>query len=105
MWHVDPLLVNDCEISSCTIAVAKQWICKQWPLVCSGRKRHATTEELLEAVFSVRSVPRLFNEGQLPLEESLETAVKRVGGWCKMAATLVVSQLEQGVCCETVASR
>jgi hypothetical protein len=27
-----------------------------------------TTEELLEAVFSVQSVLRLYNEGQLPLE-------------------------------------
>jgi hypothetical protein len=32
--------------------------------------KHATTEELLEAVFSVRSVPRLYTGGQLPLEES-----------------------------------
>jgi hypothetical protein len=31
---------------------------------------HITIEKLLETVFSVRSVPRLYNEGQLPLEES-----------------------------------
>jgi hypothetical protein len=37
-------------------------------------------KELLEAVFSVRSVPRLYNEDQLPLEESLETGVRRIGG-------------------------
>jgi hypothetical protein len=43
---------------------------------------HTTTEEMLEAVFSVRSVPRLYNEGQLPLEKSLETAVRRRGGKC-----------------------
>jgi hypothetical protein len=43
----------------------------------------------------MRSEPRLYNEGQLPLEESLETAVRRVGGWCEMAASLVVSELEQ----------
>jgi hypothetical protein len=36
----------------------------------------ATTDELLEAVFSVWSVLRLYNEGQLPLEESLETAMR-----------------------------
>jgi hypothetical protein len=29
---------------------------------------HVTTEELLEALFSVRSLPRLYKEGQLPLE-------------------------------------
>jgi hypothetical protein len=52
---------------------------------------HATTEELLEAVVSVRSVPRLYNEGELPLEESLEMEMRRVGGWCEMAASLGVS--------------
>jgi PIN domain nuclease of toxin-antitoxin system len=52
---------------------------------------HATREELLEAVFSVWSVSGLYNEGQLPLEESLETAVRRAGGWCEMAASLGVS--------------
>jgi hypothetical protein len=47
---------------------------------------HATTE----AVFSVRPVPGLYNDGQQPLEESLETAVRR-GGWCEKAASLGVS--------------
>jgi hypothetical protein len=46
----------------------------------AGTDMHATTEELMEAMFSVRSVPRLYNEGQPPLQESLETAVRRVGG-------------------------
>jgi hypothetical protein len=54
---------------------------------------YATIEELLEALLSVRSVLRLYNEGQLPLEESFERAVRRVGGWCEMAASLGVSQL------------
>jgi hypothetical protein len=35
---------------------------------------------------SVRSVPRLFNEDELPLLESPETAVRRV--WCEVAASL-----------------
>jgi hypothetical protein len=30
---------------------------------------HATIEEILEAVFFVRSLPRLYNEDQLPLKE------------------------------------
>jgi hypothetical protein len=51
---------------------------------------HETIEELLEAVFSVRSVPRLYNEDQLPLRGSLETAVRRAGGWCELAASLGV---------------
>jgi hypothetical protein len=33
------------------------------------RDTHATIEELLEAVFSVRSVPRLYNEDQLPIDK------------------------------------
>jgi hypothetical protein len=37
---------------------------------------HATIEELFEAVFSVRPVPRLYNEGQLPLEESWDRSEK-----------------------------
>jgi hypothetical protein len=52
---------------------------------------HATTEELLEAMFSVRSVPRLQNKEQLRLRESLETAVTKVGGECEIAASLGVS--------------
>jgi hypothetical protein len=36
----------------------------------SSTDTHATIEELLEAVFSVRSILRLYNKGQLPLEES-----------------------------------
>jgi hypothetical protein len=55
---------------------------------------HATIEELLEAVFSVQSVTRLYNEGQLPLEESLETTVRRVGGWCEMATSLGISGVQ-----------
>jgi hypothetical protein len=51
---------------------------------------HETTE-MLEAVFSVRSMPKLYIERQLPLED-FETAVGRVGGWCYMAASLGVSR-------------
>jgi hypothetical protein len=56
----------------------------------------ATRKELPEAVFSMRSVPRLYNEEQLRLRERLETAVRLVGGWCEMDASL-------GISCETVA--
>jgi hypothetical protein len=51
---------------------------------------HATIEKLLGEVFSVQSVPGLCNEEQLRFRESLETAVRRVGGWCEMAASLEV---------------
>jgi hypothetical protein len=62
-------------------------------------------EELLGEVFSIRFVPRLYIEEQLQLQGNLETAMRRVGGWCEMAVVLEVSQLEQLVNCRTVASR
>jgi hypothetical protein len=52
------------------------------------RDTHATIEELLEAVFSMLSVPSLYNEDQLPLRESSENAVRRVAGSGEMAASL-----------------
>jgi hypothetical protein len=54
----------------------------------------ATTEEVSEVVFSVRSFPGLYNEGQLSLEESLETPVRRGGGWCEMAVSLGLRQFK-----------
>jgi hypothetical protein len=39
----------------------------------------------------MRSVPRLYNEKQLRLLESLETAVRKVGGWCEMTGSLGIS--------------
>jgi hypothetical protein len=54
--------------------------------------RDATIEELFGEVFSMWSVPRLYNKEQLRLRERLETAVRRVGGWCEMAASLRVSE-------------
>jgi hypothetical protein len=48
---------------------------------------HPSIRELLEAVFSVTSVPRLYKEDQLPLRKSLETAVRR-RVWCGMAVSL-----------------
>jgi hypothetical protein len=56
----------------------------------AARETHGTIEELLEVMFSERSMPMLHNKGQLPLEDSLESAVRRVGGWCEMAASLEV---------------
>jgi hypothetical protein len=39
------------------------------------------------------------------LGESLERAMRRVGGWCEIAASLGIIQLENWVSCGTVASR
>jgi hypothetical protein len=43
---------------------------------------------MLETVFSVRPVPKLYNENQRQLRDSLETTVGTVAGWREMAATL-----------------
>jgi hypothetical protein len=43
---------------------------------------------VMEETFSVPSIPGLYNEDQLPLQESPEMAVRRVGDWCEMAASL-----------------
>jgi hypothetical protein len=43
---------------------------------------------MLKETSSVRSVPGLYNEDQLPLRDSLETAVTKAGGWCKMGVSL-----------------
>jgi hypothetical protein len=43
-------------------------------------------EELLEEVFSVGFVPNI--KDKLTLQESPDTAVRRVGDWCEMAASL-----------------
>jgi hypothetical protein len=44
---------------------------------------YATIKELLEVVFSVLSVLRLYNEEQLPLRDSLESVVSE----CSLQAT------------------
>jgi hypothetical protein len=49
---------------------------------------HVTIKKLLEAVFSVRPLLRLHNEGQQPLllsrEGVLRRQVRRIGGWREM---------------------
>jgi hypothetical protein len=80
--HRQPLLGN----GSANTPLARQWPTSR--LVIAETDTHARIEELLGAVISVRPVPRLYNEDQLPLRASLETAVRRVGGRCEMAASL-----------------
>jgi hypothetical protein len=49
-------------------------------------------EEMLEAVFSVLSImPKLYNKEQMRLQQNIVTAVKRAGGWCETATSLIVS--------------
>jgi hypothetical protein len=61
---------------------------------------HATIEELLEAVFSTWSVPRLYNEKQLLLWDSLEPAARERGPelWNPEAEDIV------GIRCQAVPS-
>jgi hypothetical protein len=47
-----------------------------------------SNKELLGLAFSVRSLPGLYTKDQLQLRESPETAVRIVGGWCEMVASL-----------------
>jgi hypothetical protein len=64
----------------------------------AAREIHATIQELLEVMFSMQSVPRLYNKQQLRLQESLGTEMRTVEDWCEIAASLRVS-------CETVTSQ
>jgi hypothetical protein len=64
-------------------AIARKRLCRHfrcWAVATTHM--HATIKELLEAVFSVRFVPRLYNKRELPLQKSIETALSRVGGGC-----------------------
>jgi hypothetical protein len=71
-------------------ALTRLWYTGERCFVCDppGYRRRSTTEELLEAVFSARSFLRLCNKDQLPLRESLEMAVRRVGCSCEISARL-----------------
>jgi hypothetical protein len=59
--------------------------------------RDATIEELLGEVFCVRYMPRLYNEEQLRLRESLETAVKVVNTEAEEATELEAVTRRQAV--------
>jgi hypothetical protein len=61
---------------SANTPVARQWLSRH---VIAATDMYA----ILEETFSVRSMPRLYNEDELPLQHSLEAAVRRVGGWLK----------------------
>jgi hypothetical protein len=55
-----------------------------------ARDAHAT-REWLEGALYVWSMLRQHNKGQMPLR-SLETAFRREGGWCEMAASLAAEE-------------
>jgi hypothetical protein len=76
-----PLLGKGSE----NMSVIRLWFSSRH--VIAAGDAHAI-EKWLEAVFSVRSAPRLYKEDQLPLRESFQTAVRGVGVWCETAASL-----------------
>jgi hypothetical protein len=53
----------------------------------SVRQLCDATTELLGKVFSVQSMPRLYNKEQLLLQESFEMAVRGVGFSCETVAS------------------
>jgi hypothetical protein len=54
-------------------SIARHWLSKRH--VTTVTFTYTTIEELLEVMFSVWSMPRLYNEAQLPLRDSLELMV------------------------------
>jgi hypothetical protein len=66
-----PLLGKGSE----NMPVTRLWFCSRH--VIAARDAHAI-KKWLKAVFSVQSASRLYKEDQLPLRESLQTAVRGV---------------------------
>jgi hypothetical protein len=54
----------------------------------AAKDTDATIYELLQSMFSVRLVPRLYKENQLLLEKILETAVRIEGVSCETVVSL-----------------
>jgi hypothetical protein len=66
-------IVKPAETAVAKVGSIKTPVARQWPNshhMIAATDTHATIEELLEAVFPVRSVPSLYNEDQLPLPVS-----------------------------------
>jgi hypothetical protein len=53
------------NLKSVEIAVAREWLCKQWPLLGNGSV--AITQSMMEETSLALSVPRLYKEEQLPV--------------------------------------
>jgi hypothetical protein len=64
------------------MAVAREQLCGC--TVSAAMREHAIMKETFPAGF----MPRLHDEDQLPSQDSLDTAVRRVKGWCEMSVSL-----------------
>jgi hypothetical protein len=71
-----------CKQARIITAVAREQLCEH--VVFSATRGHAT----MEAVFSLRCMPRLCIEDQLPLRDNFAAAVRIVRGWCEMSVCL-----------------
>jgi hypothetical protein len=69
-----------------------QWLSSRH--VISATDTHATTEEVFEAVLSVRSMSRLYNEGQLSLPVS---NVTNLPVWYKLNKTEMICFARSGL--------
>jgi hypothetical protein len=77
-WRI--LCTVACLLKARTVKPAETAVARQWLSshnVMATTDMHTTMEELLEAVFAVRSVPKLYNKDQLPLRVSRETVCRR----------------------------
>jgi hypothetical protein len=80
---------------SVNTSIARQWLSKSRD---RDHVTNATIEELLDAVFSVRFVPKIFKEDQLPhesvLSRRLVSAVRKLQGreYCKVSCETDASQ-------------
>jgi hypothetical protein len=81
LWHVDPADNGRCWVISVNSNTGMVFAMLSERESCA-----ATKKELAGEVFSLRSVPRLYNEEQLRLRESLETEVRRLGVSCETVA-------------------
>jgi hypothetical protein len=113
LWRIDPLLGKDLKTNNknkCCLATDSKHVNDIWAI--AGQLPITTIAKLLEAVFSVGSTPKLYNEDPRPAElnwDSWESAVefrsyqlrdqcsveswpvkRKLGGWCEMATSLAV---------------
>jgi hypothetical protein len=104
LWHTDMSLGKDRKTNERT-AVARQQPINNRGMVFSARSPKQQLNCNRGIVFSVQPVPRLHNEEQLQLRESLEMPMKRVCSWCEMSASLGVSWSNEWVVRQSPASK
>jgi hypothetical protein len=95
--HTVPSLLKTRSVKPAETAIAREQLCKhalvrQWlssHYVMAPTDTHTIIEDLLEAMFSVRSVARLFAEAQLSLPVNLDRVERESAGRLKVAVAEV----------------